>query len=127
MITGVSSNMEDYLEAIHLLEKERGHVRVKDIAKKLNISCASVSGAIKNLKNKGLVSHSRYELVALTENGEELARRVYERHRVILRFLKDILKLDSETAEKDACRIEHSLSPATFERLRDFVEKAGSV
>lgn len=126
METLVSSSMEDYLEAIHILEVENGNVRIKDIAARLKISCASVSGAVKNLKKLGLVSHSRYDLVALTKEGDALARTVYERHLIVLRFLHEILKLDEETAEKDACRIEHSLSPETFEKLREFVEATGA-
>ena len=121
MSSRISANMEDYLETIHLLGEELGNVRVKDIADRMQISRASVSGAVKSLENQGLVSHPRYDLIFLTDEGGEIARRVYARHQIILKFLKDILKLDHDTAEKDACRIEHNISPKTFKSLRRFV------
>jgi DtxR family Mn-dependent transcriptional regulator len=124
MESTISSNMEDYLETIHLIEAQQGTVRVKDIADRMNVSPASVSGAIKSLETQGLVSHPRYDLISLTDEGGVIARRVYERHRIILQFLKEILKLDHDTAEKDACRIEHIISPLTFKRLKTFVEES---
>jgi len=120
----ISANMEDYLETIHLLEQDQGNVRVKDIADKMNISRASVSGAVKNLEKQGLVSHPRYDLITLTLKGATHAEQIYARHRVILIFLREILNLDEETAEKDACRIEHNISPRTFKRLKAFVEES---
>jgi len=122
MTPKITANMEDYLETIHLIEAEQGSVRVKDIAGRMCISCASVSEAVKSLDRQGLVSHPRYDLISLTERGAEIARRIYERHRIIRRFLRDVLLLDAETAEEDACRIEHSMSPKTVDRLREFLE-----
>ena len=120
----ISANMEDYLETIHLLEQDRGNVRIKDIADRMNISRASASGAVKTLEKQGLVSHPRYDLITLTLEGARLAEQIYARHRVILQFLQDILGLDRDTAEKDACRIEHNISPSTFNRLKLFVEES---
>jgi DtxR family Mn-dependent transcriptional regulator len=116
----ISSNMEDYLEAIHLLSKENGNVRVKDVARVLNITMPSVSSAIKKMKKKGLVLHSRYEWIELTPRGLLCAEDIYKRHRVIKSFLEEILGLDSDIAEQDACRIEHNISPETLKGFERF-------
>jgi DtxR family Mn-dependent transcriptional regulator len=119
----ISSNMEDYLETIHLLEQERRTVRIKDIAREMRITMPSVSSAVKNLENQGLVSHSRYDSVELTQKGTEIAEAVYKRHRVIKHFLSEVLGLASDIAEKDACRIEHNISEETLDKLIQFIGK----
>lgn len=124
MEAAISANMEDYLETIHLLERDQGNVRVKDIADRMNISRASVSGAVKSLEKQGLVSHPRYDLISLTSRGARLAEQIYEKHLTLMKFLQEILGLDKETAEKDACRIEHNISLRTFKRLKAFVEES---
>ena len=117
----VSSSMEDYLETIHILETRMGSVRVKDIADEMGITMPSVSGAIKNLEKRGLVAHPRYDLIVLTDTGSRIAEAVYERHRVIKSFLTNVLGLDENVAEQDACRIEHNISDTTLEHLTRFL------
>ena len=117
----ISSNMEDYLETIHLLEKERRTVRIKDIAREMRITMPSVSSAVKNLENQGLVHHSRYDSVKLTQQGTQIAEAIYKRHRVIKHFLSEVLGLESDIAEKDACRIEHNISEETLKKLIQFI------
>lgn len=119
----ISSNMEDYLETIHLLEQERRTVRIKDIAREMRITMPSVSSAVKNLENQGLVTHSRYDSVELTQKGAQIAEAVYKRHRVIKYFLSEVLGLASDIAEKDACRIEHNISEETLDKLIQFIGK----
>ncbi len=118
----LSPNMEDYLETIYLLELERGNVRVKDIAERMEITMPSVSSALKNLEKQGFVSHDRYELVVLTPQGARVAEEVYRRHEVIRDFLSQVLGLDAEIAERDACGMEHIISPETLESLSRFLE-----
>jgi len=118
----VSPSMEDYLETIHLLKRNSGNVRVRDIARALSISMPSVTGALKNLEKKGFVNHPRYDSVGLTESGSRIAREVYRRHRVIKTFLSKVLGLNTELAEKDACRIEHWVSAETADRLTEFLK-----
>ena len=77
---------------------------------------------MKTLERQGYVCHSRYDLVDLTPEGFRVAENVYRRHRILRHFLTDILGLDGETAEADACRMEHGVSPATLEGLTRFVE-----
>ncbi len=118
----LTPSMEDYLKTIHALEISRGFVRVKDIANELEISPPSVSGALNNLKNQGLVHHPRYELVGLTVEGVLIAEQIQRRHRVIREFLSRILRIEPEIAEKDACSMEHSVSPETVEGLIAFLD-----
>ena len=118
----LSSNMEDYLEAIYVLEQEKGHARVKQIADALNITKPSVTAALKKLEQANLVDHPKYDLVGLTPEGSLIAQKVYRRHRVITQFLHDILKVSEETAEQDACKIEHNVSSETMERIIQFME-----
>jgi DtxR family Mn-dependent transcriptional regulator len=120
----LSPNMEDYLESIYLLELESGNVRVKDIAKRMDITMPSVSGAVKNLEKQGLVCHSRYDLVSLTMKGNRIAEEIYHRHHILKDFLSQILGLRPEIAEKDACAIEHNISPETMKSLVRFLEKS---
>ncbi len=124
--SNLSSQMEDYLEAIHLVCAEQGVARIKSIANKLRVSYPSVVGAIKSLKAKNLVEQEHYGYIRLTEEGREIAGVVTHRHEVLTRFLMDILDLDQETASGDACKLEHSVSAETVQRLRamaQFMEK----
>ena len=118
----LSPSMEDYLKAIHSVENERGTVRVKDIAKRLDITMPSVTSALKNLEKQGFVCHPRYDLVDLTPKGSRVAEDIYHRHQVIKGFLSQVLGLDAEIAEKDACGMEHAISPETVECLVRFLE-----
>ena len=120
--TKLSSSMEDYLEAIAILNKEKGFTRVKDISRLLNVKNPSVTGALAALERDDLVRHERYGYVELTERGERIARDIRKRHAILLRFLTLILKIDPEKAEQDSCRLEHAISAETIERLTQFVE-----
>ena len=119
----LSSNMEDYLEAIAALKKEKGIARVKDISALLNVKKPSVAAALNNLSKGKLVIHERYGTVELTEEGMEIACNVQERHDVIYAFLTNILKVDAKTAEHEACGMEHSMSLSTLAKLNKFLKK----
>lgn len=114
--------MEDYLKTIHFLEKQEGAVRVKNIAMQMDITMPSVSSALKNLEKQGFVCHPRYDLVGLTPRGMLIAEEVERRHRVIKDFLSHVLGVEYEIAEKDACGMEHSMSPETLQSLVRFME-----
>ncbi len=118
----LSHSAQDYLEAILILSQEGGKTRVKDVADHLQVKKPSVVVAIKGLAEKGLVNHEHYGYVELTEEGHRVARQIYHRHQVLMEFLSRVLGLDPELAEKDACQMEHYISPLTLERLVKFVE-----
>ncbi len=118
----LTSNMEDYLEVILNLQQEQMVARVKDVAQRLNVKMPSVTGAMKGLAEKGLVNYERYSYLTLTAAGEKIAREIGERHKTFYNFLTEVLKLDHNTAELDACRLEHATSRKTFLRIKDFTD-----
>jgi len=118
----LTSVMEDYLEAIFDLDQDKKFVRVRDIAKKMDVKMPSVTSMLKTLNERNLVNYEKYEYVELTEQGADIGREIRQRHEIIRKFLIEILKIDFETADEDACRIEHTLSPSTLDSLSDFME-----
>ncbi len=117
----LSQNMEDYLETIYLIQQDKGNVRIKDIATKLEYSMPSVSSAVKKLHKKGFVNHYRYNFVELTLSGIQVAEQILERHSVLKNFLSEVLGIESEIAERDACLMEHVISQVTFNELKNFM------
>lgn len=107
---------EDYLETILVLRERRGFVRSVDIAGELQYSKASVSVAMKKLRESGCIEMDREGYITLTDAGQRIAARVYERHRVLRAFFV-ALGVDARVAAEDACRVEHDLSEETFEKL----------
>ena len=108
---------EDYLEAILVLKKKKGMVRSADVARHLEVSKPSVCHAVATLKKGGFLLMDGDHFLHLTDVGREVAEQIYEKHR----FFTDLLieaGVDPETAERDACRIEHVISEETFERLK---------
>jgi len=114
--------LEDYLETIFRLVSKNRFARVKDIASARDVRAASVSSALKRLADMGLVNYIQREYVTLTKTGEQEARRVYARHRLLMKFFHEILKMPSDSAEKEACAMEHSLSKEGMDRLVRFFE-----
>ncbi|MDD4139744.1 MAG: metal-dependent transcriptional regulator [Eubacteriales bacterium] len=116
-----NESREMYLEAIYELEQQNGAVRIVDIAGKMGFSKPSVSRAISVLRKNGYIAHSPYGDVALTEKGRELARRVYSTHQLLTAFFTQILKLDPDVAEADACRIEHVISQQALDAIEAYL------
>ena len=113
---------EDYLEAILALEEDHKSVRLTDVALRLKVTKPSVNRAMKILQNDGYIHQESYGTIELTPKGRLKAAQVYRRHKVLTTFLGSILGVDDETAEAEACRMEHVLSSNTMERLAAFVE-----
>jgi DtxR family Mn-dependent transcriptional regulator len=116
-IETVSSQAEEYLEAIYRLEQKGGSARTMELARNLNVVPGSVTNTIENLKRKGLVIHKPYKGVKLTENGRKIASSVLRRHRLAERLLTDILHLDWSQVHDLACKLEHALSPEILKPL----------
>jgi DtxR family Mn-dependent transcriptional regulator len=117
-----TASMEDYLEAIANLGKGRKVVRVKQISEMLGVKMPSVTSALKKLSERELVEHARYGHIKLTPEGDKVARDVINRHKALTRFFAQALGIDKETAEEDACKIEHVISSLSMARLAKFVE-----
>jgi DtxR family Mn-dependent transcriptional regulator len=118
----LTSNLEDYLEAIFFLEAEQHSARAKDIADRLGVQRASVTGALQSLAQKGLIHYEPYSSVNLTAQGFRLASKIVYRHKVLLEFLSTFLQLPQEVAESNACRLEHHIDDAALDRLVAFVQ-----
>ena len=116
---------EDYLETIYLLTSRMPFVRSVDIANELGYTKASVSRAMRILREEGFVTVAEDGEVKLTKNGRRRAISVYERHTLITDFFNEYLGVNPVTAEKDACRIEHVISEETYLRLRAFMTDKG--
>lgn len=118
----LTSVMEDYLEAIFDLDQEKKFVRVKDIAKRMNVKMPTVSSMLRTLKARGLVNYEKYEYVELTRDGSKVGKEMRRRHEVLLRFLTEILEIEFDIADEEACKMEHTLSSTTLDSLTDFME-----
>ncbi|MDY2956020.1 MAG: metal-dependent transcriptional regulator [Lachnospiraceae bacterium] len=110
---------EMYLETIYVLSKKSNTVRSLDVAEEMNFSKPSVSRAIKILKDGGFVTVDENGYLSLTESGNAVARKIYERHKVLTQFLISI-GVSEETAAEDACRVEHYISDETFDALKNY-------
>ena len=121
-MNNLSPNLEDYLETIFVLENEQKAARAKDIADKMNVQRASVTGALHSLSEKGLINYQPYSSVTLTAEGFKKASNILYRHKVLFEFLHNFLQLPAELADENACRIEHQIDDLVLERLIDFVQ-----
>lgn len=117
----LSHKMEDYLEAISFIEEKREVARVGEIAKDLGVNSSSVNVMMKMLAERGLIKHEKYGYIKLTKAGREIAEHVKARHRLLNNFLIKYLGVNQNIAAVDACGLEHSLSPETFDQLKKFI------
>lgn len=116
----IQESAEMYLETILILSKQRPHVRSLDVAEYMGYSKPSVSRGMSILKESGFLEMDRDNFLILTESGRALAEKIYERHTVLTTMLIH-LGVDPETAAKDACKIEHDLSDASFEAIKKHI------
>ena len=119
----ISKSLEEYLKTMYILKKQNGDIRVTDIANKMNCSKPSVNKAINNLKENGLVNYETYGEIELTEQGENLAKKILEAYDIVYVFLKDVLGLEKQNAEKEAEKIKSSVEDNTLNYLEKYVHK----
>ncbi len=119
----LTPSIEDYLEAIYVLDQADKGVRSVDVADKLRVAKPSVNRALKSLVEGGLIEQQRYSVIYLTDQGKEQARKILHRHTVIKGFLTDVLGLDDERADEEACKIEHVVCEDTVDRLSEHVDR----
>lgn len=113
---------EDYLKAIYILQKEKGMVRSIDVAEQMGMSKPSVSHAVKLLREGGFIVMDDDYTLHLTDLGREVAEKLYERHRYFTERLTDA-GVDTDTAEAEACKMEHTISDSSFQKLKDQEQK----
>lgn len=118
----LTGSLEDYLEAAYLIGKNKGEVRITDIALFMNLSKPSVNKAVASLKKNGLLEHEKYGAIKLTKSGLKLAKEIYFRHETLTKFFIETLDISPVTAEEDACKIEHIISQHTLKKLVDYMQ-----
>jgi DtxR family Mn-dependent transcriptional regulator len=118
----MTESLEDYLEMVSFLSDE-GEVRVTDIASRLGVSKPSVLNALKTLADQELLEHKRYQSVVLTKKGTVRAAEIRKRHQFLTDFLITVVGVDPPIAERDACKMEHILSPETIKKMKTLVEE----
>ena len=116
----IQESAENYLETILMLKEEKGAVRSVDIARKMDFSKPSISRAMSLLRENGYITMDKEGLINLTDAGMEIASRIYERHRLLSKWLV-ALGVSPETAAEDACRIEHDVSDETFQKIKEHI------
>lgn len=118
----LSASLENYLETMLFLE-ESSSIRITDVANRIGVSKASVNKAVNQLKDNGLLIHNHYGQISFTEEGLLVAKSIAKKHDILLKFFIDILEIDKEVAEKEACEIEHILSNSTVLKIEALFEK----
>lgn len=117
----VNESAENYLETILILSKSHPVVRSVDISEELGFKKSSVSVAMKNLREKNHITVTKEGFIYLTESGKQIAEMIYERHELLSQWLIR-LGVDPDTAAKDACKIEHVISPESFAAIKNHVK-----
>ena len=120
--TKLSTSLEDYLEAILILESKNRVARVKDIAALLNVQMSSVTSALKNLRERSLINYEKNSFISLTDKGKKIASTVRQKHDIINDFLQSVLRLSKAESDSTACEIEHTISIDTALRLKNLSE-----
>lgn len=118
----LSESEEEYLEALYRLGGGKGQIKVGELARELDVKEPSVVEMLGKLKDKGLVDYEKYSGAGLTEEGEEVGRRVTRRHRLAERLLSDVLDRDLSQVHEEACRLEHSLADETADEIAKVLE-----
>ena len=121
----IHESAEDYLEAILILRERQGAVRSIDVVHQLELTKPSVSVAMKRFRENGYIEMDADGFIALLPPGEEIAQRIYGRHKLLTRFLM-ALGVSEEVAAADACKMEHDLSDETFEKIKAHAREHGA-
>lgn len=118
----LTKSIEDYIEAIYIIEQEKEQIKSVDIASKLGVSRPAVNKAMNELNNLNLIEKSNYSNIKLTSDGRKLAKEIYDKHVLIYNFLIS-LGVGKENAEIDCCKIEHVISDETAECIKKYLSK----
>lgn len=107
---GISENIEEYLEVLYKFGSKTDHVSTTTLSKELGIAPGSVTQMLKKLEDLGYIEYTPYKGALLTDDGMKIAQKITRKHRILERFLKDVLKIKDENIHIQACEMEHSLS-----------------
>lgn len=123
MTQKISNTLQDYLEAVLNLTEQNTTVRITDLANHMQVTKPTATEIVKSLTAQDLLRHERYRPLELTRKGYEQAVKIRHRHEILHRFLVRVLGVDEETADKEACQMEHAISADTTDKLVLFLEK----
>lgn len=123
MDSKITPSLENYLETIYLCIEKYGEARVTDLAHEIGISKPSVNQAVRTLSGMGLVEYEKYSLLTLTAEGYKKAEAIHHRHHIFMDLLVDVFGVPAETANVDACLMEHAVSEITVQKLDEFLKK----
>ena len=118
----VSLALESYLEAIADIQNEQGAVSPSVLAEKMGCKRSSVTSALQRLAENGLINYHSYRPVTLSQKGKEVIESLDKYHKILANFFENILGLEEEFSQKEACRLEHQVSPKTIERIAEYVD-----
>jgi DtxR family Mn-dependent transcriptional regulator len=118
----LSESLQDYLEAVYFLVQRNRVARMRDIAAMLNVGKSSVTGAVQALAQRGLVNYGPYQFITLTEAGKAAGRDLVSRHKLLKRFLMEVLGVPEAEAESVGCKMEHAIKGDVLDRFVRFVE-----
>ena len=116
----IQESAENYLEAILIIKERNGEVRSVDVVNELGFSKPSISVAMKNLRENGYITMDSKGFIELTDKGFEIANPMYERHKLFTKWLIE-LGVSENTAQEDACRMEHVISAETFSAIKNHI------
>ena len=119
----ISKSLEEYLKTMYVLKKQTGNIRVTDVAKKMNCTKPSVNKALHNLKEKSLVEYETYGTIELTNDGENLAKKILEAYDIVYLFLKDVLNIEEKQAQEEADKMKLAMTDETLNKLARYVHK----
>lgn len=121
-MTNLTASLENYLEAILSIYDEQQTIKANAIAKRLSVSKASVTEALRALRDKGFINYAPYENITLTPTGVDRAQKISQKHEVLFSFLNTILGIEEKEALDTACKIEHVISENVLDKFVAFIE-----
>ena len=119
----ITKSQEEYLKSMYVLKKQNNKIRVTDVAEKMNCSKPSVTKVISTLKEEKLINYETYGTIELTEQGEDLAKKIIEAYDIVYLFLKDVLNIEEEKAKREAEKIKSQVEDETINKLAKYVHK----
>ena len=119
----ISKSLEEYIKTMYVLQKQKGIIRVTDIAQKMKCTKASVNKAIKQLKEKDYVNYETYGKIELTDKGTDLAKKILEAYDISYVFFKDVIGLDEDASKREAEKLKLTMEDSTINNLAKYVHK----
>lgn len=118
----LSASLEDYLEAIFHITEEKQAARPKDIAQRLKVKNASVTGALRALADKGMINYAPYDIVTLTQEGRTAAEGVVNKHETLRSIFVNLLAVEEKVADEAACKMEHCIPNEILDRFIEYAK-----